>query len=110
TAEEARAGAAVVVISEATARRFWPNREALGEAIAIPSKRQADRRSDRLPAYSSARVIGIVGDVISGFAAAGVDSSCVYFPATPGAGPESLLVAVTGGKEAGRRDIQTALD
>ena len=111
TAEEARSSADVVVISEATARHFWPGREALGEVIEIPSKRQADRRSDHLPAFSSARVIGIVGDVISGYAAVGIDPSCLYFPTSAGAGgPESLLVGVTGGKENGRRDIQMALD
>ena len=110
TADEARAGADVVVISDATARRFWPGEEPLGKAIEIPSKRQADRRSDRVPPYSSARVIGIVGDTISGFGAVAVDPSYLYFPTLAGAGRESLLVSVTPGKEAGRRDIQTALD
>jgi hypothetical protein len=103
-------GADVVVISESTARRFWPGQEALGETIAIPAKRQADRRSDRLPTFSSARVIGVVGDVITGFAAVGVDPTCLYFPMAAGTGAESLLVGVTGGKEAGHLDIQTALD
>jgi hypothetical protein len=107
---EARGGADVVVISESTARQFWPGREALGETIAIPAKRQADKRSDRLPTYSSARVIGVVADVITGFAAVGVDPTCLYFPTTAGTGAESLLVGVPGGKAAGHRDIQTALD
>src|SRR5262249_34467865 len=77
TSDEARGGDAVVVISDATAHRFWPGDEPLGKMIAIPLKRQADRRSDRLPAYSSARVIGIVGDVVAGFAAVGVDPTCL---------------------------------
>jgi hypothetical protein len=111
TTQEASSSESVVVISEATARRFWPGQEPLGKVIDVPSKRQADGRADRLPARSSARVIGIVGDVISGFAAVGVDPSCVYFPTLAGAaGPASLLVGATRGKEAGRRDIRTALD
>lgn len=110
TADEARAGDSVVVISDATARRLWPGEEPLGKMIGIPLKRQVDRRSDRLPAYSSARVIGVVGDVISGFAAVGVDLSCLYFPTLPGTGAESLLVGAVRGKGAGRADIQLALD
>jgi hypothetical protein len=111
TGAEAQSGADVVVISHATARHFWPGREALGESIEIPSKREADRRSDRLPAFSSARVIGIVGDVIGGYAAVGVYRSCLYFPTSAGAAArQSLLVGVNGGTEAGRRDIRRALD
>ena len=75
SADEARGGADVVVISDATARRFWPGEDPLGKVIEIPSKRQADRRSTRLPTYSSAHVIGIVGDLISGLVAVGLDPS-----------------------------------
>jgi len=110
TAEEARTGAAVAVISQATARRFWPGQEPLGKVIGIPVKHQADRRSDRLPAYSSARVIGVVDDVVSGFAAVSLDPSCIYFPALAGEPRVSLLVGATGGVQSGRRNIQAALD
>jgi predicted permease len=108
TADEARAGDAVVMISDATARHFWPGDDPVGKTIAIPSRRQADRRSDRLPTYTSARVIGVVGDVVGGFAAVGVDPTCLYFPTTA-RGAESLLVGAVRG-HAGRADIQKALD
>jgi predicted permease len=111
SAEEAKAGAAVVVVSESTARRFWPNRDALGETIEITAKRQKDPRSDRLPAFATARVIGIARDAINGFVGSGIDPTCLYFPTTVGAkGNESLLVGVTGRKEAGRRSIEEALN
>jgi predicted permease len=110
TSDEARAGEAVVVISAATARHFWPGDEPLGKTIVIPSKRQADRRSDRLPLYSSARVIGVAGDVVNGFAALGVDPTCLYFPTVAGTGLDSLLVATTRGNGAGSLDVQRALD
>jgi hypothetical protein len=46
TAAEARSGADVVVISEATAHHLWPGREALGEVIAYPrSARPIDGRT-----------------------------------------------------------------
>jgi predicted permease len=110
TADESRSHAGVVVISEATAQHFWPGRNPLGESISILAKRQKDGRSDRLPAFSTARVIGVVGDVMSGYAALQVDSSCLYFPTAAGYGPDSLMVSVPGSKQAGRHDIEAALD
>lgn len=110
TDDEAKAANGVVVVSAATAHRFWPGEDPLGKVIAIPSKRQADRRSDRLPPYASARVIGVVDDVISGFATVGVDPSCLYFPTFAGAFGQTLLVSAARGKGTGRRDIQSALD
>jgi predicted permease len=110
TAGEAKAGDGVVVISDTTARRFWPGEDPLGKSIAITSRPQADGRSNRLPPYGAARVIGVVGDVISGFAAVGVDASCLYFPTFAGAERETLLVSAGRGKSAGRHDIQAAFD
>jgi predicted lysophospholipase L1 biosynthesis ABC-type transport system permease subunit len=82
----------------------------LGKAIAIPSKRQQDKRSDRLPPYGAARVIGVVGDVASGYAAISVDASCLYFPTFAGARGDRFLVRAVLGTRAGRRNIQAALD
>ena len=110
TADEAKAGDAVVVVSDATAHRFWSGEDPLGKTLAIPSKRQADRRSDRLPPFGSARVIGVVGDVVSGYAAVDVDASCLYFPTFAGAPQQTLLVSAARGKGAGPRDIRAALD
>jgi hypothetical protein len=47
--------------------------------------------------------------VISGFAADGIDPTCLYFPIATG-GPDWLLVRATGGREVARRDVQAALD
>jgi len=111
TAEEAKAGAGVAVISEATARRFWPGRDALGESIAIVQrKKQADFRADRAPASPTVRVIGVVGDVVSGVGATGVDPTSLYFPTSADAGQDFLMVGVAGGKEAGRQNIRQALE
>jgi len=51
TEEERRAGAAVVVVSEATARRLWPNQEPLGKLL---------RTNENA---SLAQVIGVARDV-----------------------------------------------
>lgn len=110
SAEEAREGAAVVVISQATAKRFWPGRSALGATIAIPPKRQGSNNSVR-PAFGAARVIGIARDAVNGFVGEGIDTTCLYFPTTVTAeSNESLVVAVHGEKEAGRRTIEAVLN
>jgi len=110
TAEEARGQAAVAVISEATARKFWPGQDALGQSIAISSGRQKDERSDRLPSFCASQVIGIARDATNGFVANGVDSTCIYFPTFGTVGNESLLVSVKGGKDSGKRLLEGALN
>jgi putative ABC transport system permease protein len=111
TPEEARSGAAVVVISQATAKRFWPGQPALGETLLIPPKRPNDANSDRRPVFHSAQVIGITRDVASGFVGNGVDATCLYFPTTRSAfGNGALMVAARGDKDAGKRLIETALN
>ena len=112
SAEEAREGAAVVVVSQATAKRFWPGRSALGATIAIQPKRPgAGANSGVRPAFGSARVIGIARDTVNGFVGEGIDTTCLYFPTTVTAETnESLVVAVHGEKEAGRWTIEAALN
>jgi predicted permease len=111
TAEEARSGAAVVVISQATAKRFWPGRPALGETLLIPQRRPNDASTDRRPSFHSAQVIGITRDVASGFVGNGIDTTCLYFPTNRSAqGNDALMVAVRGDKDAGKRLIETALN
>jgi putative ABC transport system permease protein len=79
TRDEGAARADVAVISEATAARFWPGRDALGETIYISDANQ------RLPGtrglrHKQVEVIGIAKDVISGAVATGIDPSSIYFP------------------------------
>jgi len=52
TEEEARVGAAVVVVSEATARRLWPNQEPLGRVLRYGGNK-----------LTFAQVIGLARDV-----------------------------------------------
>jgi hypothetical protein len=91
TRDEGAARADVAVISEATAARFWPGRDALGETIYISDANQ------RLPGtrglrHKQVEVIGIAKDVISGAVAMGIDPTCIYFPGPVVAGDMSALL------------------
>jgi predicted permease len=109
--EEARANAAVVVISQATAGRFWPGGTALGQTLSIPPIPPEDAGSTRVPQFRAARVIGIARDAASGFVGDGLDRTCLYFPTTrSAANNESLLVAVRGDKDAGRRLVDATVN
>jgi hypothetical protein len=109
TAEEAQNEAAVVVVSESTARRFWPGREAIGETVAIPPPDGPDGGYMLLPHFTTARVIGVVGDVRSGIRRVDDEDTGIYLPARPGT-MGSLLVRVQGNSGDARRRLDAALN
>jgi macrolide transport system ATP-binding/permease protein len=75
TAQEAATGAPVAVISESTARRFWPNRDPLGRRFALDLIGRG-KSSSKLADFE---VIGIVKDVRLENPTR-VDPSRVYLP------------------------------
>jgi hypothetical protein len=77
TALEADDGAAVALVSEATAHVLWPDLDPIDQTLDLvpPPARVSTRR----PAHASVRVIGVTADVVSGLLADGVDKTCVYF-------------------------------
>jgi predicted permease len=94
SAQEASAANAsgVVVISEATAQKLWPNAPALGQSLVV----EADPENPDLP-VGSFQVIGTVPDVISGWLFRGKDPSAVYFPAAVGSKLiDSAMVRING--------------
>jgi len=114
TEAEADAEAAVVLVGEGAARRFWPGQDAVGQTIQIPRPAvRPDPYWTRLPQLTSARVIGVVRDVMSGMTAnLSSDSNFVdfYFPTHAGAiGNDSVLVRLRDNAD-GRRRLEAALD
>ena len=109
TAEESRSEAAVAIVSEATAKRWWPGQDALGQSLRIEPRANAAPWVKQ-PLYRAATVIGIAKDVVNGFIWDGVDPTCIYFPTGPlGAKNGSLLVRVKGDPEAARRALDAAI-
>jgi predicted permease len=78
TPAEAAAGAAVALVSEATAAALWPGLDPIGQTLDLAAgpEGRADRRLPR----GRAQVIGVTQDVTNGNVFDGVDASCVYFP------------------------------
>ncbi len=83
----------VALISAATARKFWPNANAIGKTIRLQQDDQSLREHT---------VVGIVSDVISGMLFAGTDSTALYVPGALAKPSKDLLIAV-------RPEQQTAL-
>jgi predicted permease len=101
--DEARAGDAVVVVSESAARRLWPNGDALGATVSLASP-YATRDVAR-----TARVIAVVGDVVAGFIGERRDHPTVYEPATVESEPATLLVRTRSPAPQARRALERAL-
>ena len=90
TSEESRAAAPVTVISEATARAFWPNANPIGQTITI--ERANGRPVEEIPGYTDVTVVGVVPDVVSGFIVDGKDTNHIYLPTHPRHSQASALL------------------
>jgi ABC-type antimicrobial peptide transport system permease subunit len=94
TPEEAAAGAAVVLVSRATAAALWPGRDPIGQTLDLPVV--PDARADRRLPRSSVRVIGVTEDVATGsLTDAAVDPTCVYFAANGQVTPDLTMFVRT---------------
>ncbi len=89
--DEARASAPVAIVSDATARRFWPGGDPVGQSIRI--ERPEGRPVDELPGYTEVTVVGTTRDVVSGMMFDGRDAGHIYLPAHA-ADPHALAVLV----------------
>ena len=79
TSDEARGSAQVAIVSEATARAFWPGASPIGRTIRI--EHPDGRPVEELTGYGSVVVVGTTRDVVSGFLVDGVDAGHIYLPA-----------------------------
>src|SRR5437667_340690 len=80
TSQEADGQAPVVVISEATARRFWPGEDPIGKRLKIGSERASmSFPGEKDPFAASSEVIGIARDVRR-MDLRKIDESYLYLP------------------------------
>jgi predicted permease len=97
TALEAEGQVAVVIISEATARRFWPGDDPIGKRLKIGSERTTmSFPGESYPSIASSEVIGVARDVRS-MDLRKIDESYVYLPLSQTHKWTSTLLARTEG-------------
>ena len=97
---EAEGPSAVVVISEATARRFWPGEDPIGKLLKIGSERGSMFfPGEKDPFIASSEVIGIARDVRS-MDLRKLDESYVYLPLSQAHQWTSTLLVRTEGDPA----------
>jgi predicted permease len=97
TDEDARTGAPVAIVSEATARVFWPGENPVGKTIRAVEARE--RYVDNLPVRGDIRVIGVSSDVIHGWVFDGPDPICIYLPVSAASKKAEQLLALVRGDE-----------
>jgi predicted permease len=97
TAQEARSGAPVAIVSQTAARRLWLNQGAVGQILTLASPTR------------SVRVVGVSRDEISRWIFSGEEKTLVYFPTAPRTGGNTLFVAVRGDVETARRKLDSNL-
>jgi hypothetical protein len=78
TEAEARSGAPVAVVSQSTARAFWPGEDPIGKTIRGDERKE--RGIDNLPTRGDIRVVGVAEDVLQGWVFEGKEALCVYLP------------------------------
>jgi macrolide transport system ATP-binding/permease protein len=97
TAQEVNAQAPFVVISEATAQRYWPGADPLGKRMGIPATapsaqgESSTKENDAPPTYRQYEVIGIARDVRSRWVW-DKDETFIYVPLPPASSFGYLLV------------------
>lgn len=101
TEEEARAGAPVAIVSQATARTFWPGEDPIGKTIRGEDSK--DRFLESLPARGDVRVVGVASDAMHGWVFEGTDRTCLYLP---GASAKWALALVRGDESQGMLRLQ----
>src|SRR5262249_17577562 len=98
---EAREGAPVAVVSEATAGRLWPGEDPVGATLYLA---QDDSTPPR-----SVRVIGVVGNMTPGLVYGGRQAPWAFLPASLDESGSSLLVRVRGDVERAKLRIEEEL-
>ena len=93
TADEERNNAPVVIISESTARAFWPGKDPIGQTLHVAL--DSTSAQARFATRRDARVVGVVPNVVLGTIIDPVDAPVAYYPASARASGMAILARVS---------------
>ena len=106
--DETESEASVAIISQATAQRYWPGKDALGRTIEVGRARRGGPADQ--PAPGPVRIIGIAKDIISGLLVNGPDATMVYLPTSlKSKRSPSVLIRARGDHTSARTNLEAAL-
>ena len=109
SAAEAQAEAPVGIVSERTARLYWPGADPIGSVLRLAP--QGDSQADALEGYSEITIIGVAKDVVTGMPYWGIDPALVYLPTSrDGAHAGALLVRRMEGNAAQQEHLARLLE
>jgi predicted permease len=109
THEEGRAGAAVTIVSQTAAHRFWPDGQAIGRSLRLVPDDVTTARDARLRRYQSVRVVGVARDAVDGYSSDEEARTALYLPTSPEEPGAKLLLRVNGDPAAAIRRLDTVL-
>jgi putative ABC transport system permease protein len=96
SAEEARSGAPVAIVSETAARLLWPGGGAIGQLLRLPVSEQRATK----PAHEIVQIIAIAGDTVTGYSSSEAARTTIYLPTSARDPRTALLVRVGGDVDA----------
>jgi predicted permease len=99
TQEEARSGALVTLVSEATGRRLWPNQDPIGRLVAVDATEQFHSSDEPFPSGQSFQVIGLTRNLSSNWLGK-LDDGYFYFPMAPAQWYDTMLIRTDGNPNA----------
>jgi hypothetical protein len=104
TQAERTAEAGVVVVTETVARRFWPNRDAVGQVLRVQAQKSQPPAAPAMPSRAFT-VVGVVRDVNGPLAPDFFPSLGVYVPTGSESPGTSLTLRVRGDTEQARQAL-----
>ena len=109
TEVESRDEARVAIVSARAARLFWPDGDAIGQALRIVATPEG--QNDALAGYTTIAVVGVAKDVVTGVPYEGTDPALVYLPTSrSGAHAGAILARVRATGATERTALQDLLE
>jgi predicted permease len=109
TQQESAGHAPVAIISETSARRLWPNGDAVGQSLQIAANARNGGEAG-IATHSVVEIVGVARDVGIGYLKARADRTAIYLPTTVRDSGSGILLRMPGNVEAARAQLDRTLE